>query len=118
MDICGKTQLAPQVGGHTGESTPEDGPLLIKPTLAREVGFHERLYGTLRFEGKVEDGTWRRSVKHQRKGKTSIILLGKPLGGQPCVCDSNAFDSIRGSRKQALEAEYPQHQARNGAFRR
>lgn len=64
--------LASQVGGHAGVSTSEDGSLLIKPALPREVSFYEHLnsnpdfaplrpyipkfYGTLSFEGGTEDG--------------------------------------------------------------
>jgi hypothetical protein len=64
--------LASQVGGHAGVSTSEDGSLLIKPALPREVDFYQHLtsnpafaclrphipkfYGTLRLEGEVEDG--------------------------------------------------------------
>lgn len=73
MSVHAKTLLASQVGGHAGVSTSEDGSLLFKPALAREVSFYQSLtsdpifaslrpyipkfYGTLKFEGKVEDGT-------------------------------------------------------------
>ena len=68
----GSKILASQVGGHAGVSTSEDGSLLIKPALPREVSFYEHLrsnsvfaslkpyvpkfYGTLRLQGKVESG--------------------------------------------------------------
>lgn len=84
--------LAAQVGGHGGVSTSEDGSLLIKPALPREVTFYERLtsdptfaalrpyipkyYGTLRLEGKVEDGDLK--TLHESpaptEGKGSIVL--------------------------------------------
>lgn len=85
MDVCGKTQPAPQVGGHAGVSTSEDGSLLIKPALVHELEFYERLnsdpalaplrphipkfYGTLRFEGKVEGGNLETFREAQNKGK-------------------------------------------------
>ncbi|KAI9069468.1 SAICAR synthase-like protein [Trametes sanguinea] len=63
--------LASQVGGHPGVRTSEDGSLLIKPALPREVAFYQalmsdpalaqlrpyvpRFYGTLRLEGKVDE---------------------------------------------------------------
>ena len=69
---AGKKPFTSQVGGHAGVSTSEDGSLLFKPALPREVAFYEHLtsnprfaplrryipkfYGTLRLEGKVEDG--------------------------------------------------------------
>jgi len=72
MDVNSITPLASQVGGHAGVSTTEDGSLLIKPALAQEVSFYQTLtsdpvfaplkphipkfYGTLRVEGKVDDG--------------------------------------------------------------
>ncbi|KAF9653872.1 SAICAR synthase-like protein [Thelephora ganbajun] len=72
MNADTKAPLAFQVGGHAGVSTSEDGSLLIKPALTREVDFYQhltsnpvfaplrpyipRFYGTLRFEGKLEDG--------------------------------------------------------------
>ena len=72
MDVDEIIPLASQVGGHAGVSTSEDGSLLIKPALTREVSFYQhltsdpafaslkpyipRFYGTLRLEGKVEGG--------------------------------------------------------------
>ncbi|KAI0781528.1 SAICAR synthase-like protein [Trametes elegans] len=63
--------LESQVGGHPGVLTSEDGSLLIKPALPREVAFYQsvaadpafaplrpfvpRFYGTLRLEGKVDE---------------------------------------------------------------
>jgi len=60
---------ANQVGGHPGVATTEDGSLLIKPSLPREVAFYQALatdarcanlrdyvpefYGTLKLEGRV-----------------------------------------------------------------
>lgn len=35
------TALAAQVGGHTGVQTTEDGSLLLKPALQREVAFYQ-----------------------------------------------------------------------------
>ncbi|KAL7282892.1 hypothetical protein ACG7TL_002307 [Trametes sanguinea] len=70
-DIDDTIPLASQVGGHPGVRTSEDGSLLIKPALPREVAFYQalmsdpalaelrpyvpRFYGTLRLEGKVDE---------------------------------------------------------------
>ncbi|OSD02138.1 SAICAR synthase-like protein [Trametes coccinea BRFM310] len=70
-DINDTIPLASQVGGHPGVRTSEDGSLLIKPALPREVAFYQalmsdpalaelrpyvpRFYGTLRLEGKVDE---------------------------------------------------------------
>ena len=85
MSVYGKAPPAPQVGGHAGVSISEDGSLLIKPALAREVRFYEHLnsdpalaplrphipkfYGTLRFEGKVDDGNLETLREAPREGK-------------------------------------------------
>lgn len=85
MGVYGKALLAPQVGGHAGVSTSEDGSLLIKPAMAREVRFYEHLnsdpvfaplrphipkfYGTLRFEGKVDDGNLETLREAPKEGK-------------------------------------------------
>lgn len=79
--------LASQVGGHAGVSTSEDGSLLIKPALPREVDFYQHLtsnpdfaslrpyipkfIGMLRFAGKVEDGdlTTLREAPTPKEGK-------------------------------------------------
>ena len=63
--------LESQVGGHPGVRMSEDGSLLIKPALHREVAFYQsiasdpgfaplrpyvpKFYGTLRLEGKVDE---------------------------------------------------------------
>ncbi|KAF5349488.1 hypothetical protein D9756_008917 [Leucocoprinus leucothites] len=63
--------LEAQVGGHAGVLTSEDGELLIKPALARELGFYQQMQndetlsallpyvpkfiGTLRLEGEVDE---------------------------------------------------------------
>lgn len=85
MDKPAKTLLASQVGGHPGVSTSEDGSLLFKPALAQEVNFYQHLtsdpafaslkpyipkfYGTLRFEGKVEDGNLVQTPPKEEKDK-------------------------------------------------
>jgi 1D-myo-inositol-tetrakisphosphate 5-kinase/inositol-polyphosphate multikinase len=72
MGVYAKTLLVSQVGGHAGVSTSEDGSLIFKPSLAQEISFYQsvtsdpvfaslrphipKFYGTLRLEGKVEDG--------------------------------------------------------------
>ncbi|KAI1790448.1 SAICAR synthase-like protein [Ganoderma leucocontextum] len=64
--------LDSQVGGHPGVLTSEDGSLLIKPAHPTEVAFYQsviadpgfaplrpfvpKFYGTLRLEGKVDEG--------------------------------------------------------------
>jgi hypothetical protein len=69
--IPSSVPFAFQVGGHQGVSTTEDGSLLFKPALAREVEFYSSLssraelaalrqfvpkfLGTLRLQGRVED---------------------------------------------------------------
>ena len=91
MGVYTKTLLASQVGGHPGVSTSEDGSLLFKPALVHEVNFYQSLasdptfeplrrytpkfYGTLRFEGKVEDG----NLIHEPPGgeKDKCFHLGK-----------------------------------------
>ncbi|KAI8974233.1 SAICAR synthase-like protein [Trametes punicea] len=63
--------LESQVGGHPGVRVSEDGSLLIKPALPREIAFYQsvavdpglaplrpfvpKFYGTLRLEGKVDE---------------------------------------------------------------
>ncbi|KAI0657165.1 SAICAR synthase-like protein [Cubamyces menziesii] len=70
-EIDGSIPLESQVGGHPGVRTSEDGSLLIKPALPREVAFYQsvaadprfaplrpfvpKFYGTLRLEGKVDE---------------------------------------------------------------
>ncbi|KAF9806136.1 hypothetical protein IEO21_08798 [Rhodonia placenta] len=65
--------LTTQVGGHPGVLTTEDGVLLIKRALPREVAFYQSVssdpalaqlynfipefYGTLKLEGRLEHGT-------------------------------------------------------------
>jgi 1D-myo-inositol-tetrakisphosphate 5-kinase/inositol-polyphosphate multikinase len=67
--------LASQVGGHAGVMTTEDGSLLIKPALKRELEFYQRLQtdedeaiatlrkftprflGTLTLEGEAKEGS-------------------------------------------------------------
>lgn len=62
--------LASQVGGHAGVLSTEDGELLIKPALPRELAFYQKLQtdeafarlrpyvpkfiGTLRLEGELD----------------------------------------------------------------
>jgi 1D-myo-inositol-tetrakisphosphate 5-kinase/inositol-polyphosphate multikinase len=62
--------LASQVGGHTGVMSTEDDSLIIKPALARELEFYQKLQqddslsallpytpkflGTLKLEGSVD----------------------------------------------------------------
>lgn len=90
-----KTFVA-QVGGHAGVSTSEDGSLLIKPALPREVSFYEHLtsdptfaalrpyipkfYGTLGLEGKVEDGDLEslREAPAPTEGKDKYLVFGRP----------------------------------------
>ena len=108
MDASGKIQLVPKVGGHTGASTPEDGSLLIKPALAREVGSYERLnsdpvFASLRphvpkFHGTLRFDAW------------------KGAWGCPSVCDSDISDDTGESCEQVLEAQYTQ--PRNAALKR
>ena len=73
--------------------TSEDGSLLIKPALAREVAFYERLnsdpvfaplrphipkfYGTLRIEGKVEDGNLGTFREVPKEGKDECSTTWK-----------------------------------------
>ena len=89
MDVDRAVPLTSQVGGHAGVSTSEDGSLLIKPALAREVSFYQRLtsdpaftslkpyiprfYGTLRFEGTVEDENF--ETFHKALGGKDKYLL-------------------------------------------
>ncbi|CAA7260949.1 unnamed protein product [Cyclocybe aegerita] len=70
MDTPTTQRLASQVGGHAGVMTTEDGSLLIKPALPRELHFYQALQqdpalevlreftpkflGTLKLEGKVD----------------------------------------------------------------
>ena len=86
-----KKPLASQVGGHPGVSTSEDGSLLIKPALARELSFYQSLtsdsvlaplrphvpkfYGTLRYEGKVEDGNVEIVHEPPKEGKDKCLHL-------------------------------------------
>ncbi|KAH9483532.1 Inositol polyphosphate multikinase [Psilocybe cubensis] len=69
-DLTNTQALATQVGGHAGVTTTEDGSLLIKPALPRELEFYQKLQGdsaldelrafipnfigTLRLEGQVD----------------------------------------------------------------
>ena len=85
-----ETPPVPQVGGHAGVSTSEDGSLLIKPALAHEVDFYQHLnsepvfaalrpyipkfYGTLRLEGKVEGGNLETLRKAPKEGKDKCLL--------------------------------------------
>lgn len=89
----GSKIMASQVGGHAGVSTSEDGSLLIKPALPCEVSFYGHLnsnpvfaalkayvpkfYGTLRFEGKVEDGNLEtlREAPAPKEGKDKYFNL-------------------------------------------
>jgi len=68
--IHGHVALASQVGGHAGVETTEDGSLIIKPVLHRELQFYQSLQqdstlaallpftpkflGTLKLEGTVD----------------------------------------------------------------
>jgi len=85
MDVDKVVPLASQVGGHAGVSTSEDGSLLIKPALTREVSFYQhltsdpafaslrpyipRFYGTLSLQGKVEDGNLETLLRAPKEGK-------------------------------------------------
>ncbi|PPQ91774.1 hypothetical protein CVT25_000418 [Psilocybe cyanescens] len=69
-DLSSTHALSSQVGGHAGVTTTEDGSLLIKPALHRELEFYQKLQrdssldelraftpkflGTLRLEGQVD----------------------------------------------------------------
>ncbi|KXN91930.1 Inositol polyphosphate multikinase [Leucoagaricus sp. SymC.cos] len=71
IDHLATIALSTQVGGHAGVLTTEDGELLIKPALPRELEFYQKLQsdeklatllpfapkflGTLRLEGEVDD---------------------------------------------------------------
>lgn len=132
----GKKILASQVGGHAGVSTTEDGSLLIKPALPREVDFYQHLtsnpafaslrsyipkfYGTLRLEGEVEDGNLEtlRETPAPKEGKDKCSQLGMPLVDRPCIYNNNTVNSFGESILQVLETEYPRHQAWNEALRR
>lgn len=75
-------------------STSEDGSLLFKPALPHEVSFYEHLdsdpafaslkpyipkfYGTLRFEGEVEDGNLVQKPPKDEKDK--CLYLERPPG--------------------------------------
>ncbi|KAF9557757.1 SAICAR synthase-like protein [Agrocybe pediades] len=95
MDIPVTQALGPQVGGHAGVLTTEDGSLLIKPALPQELEFYYALrqdpalddlrsftptfLGTLKLEGKVEssdaDLTSGAGIEHvDAEGKESIVL--------------------------------------------
>jgi len=103
-----KTLLASQVGGHPGVSTSEDGSLLFKPALAHEVAFYQSLtsdpafaplkpyipkfYGTLRFEGKVEDGNLVQNPPKDEKDK--CLHLKCRRGDRPRIYGDNTFDSV------------------------
>jgi hypothetical protein len=106
-----KTPLVSQVGGHAGVSTSEDGSLLFKPALAREVSFYQHLnsdpvsaplrpyipkfYGTLRFEGKVEDVNLETIREAPKEGKDKCLSTWEsPSGDRPCIYDNDTFDSI------------------------
>ena len=89
--VASTKTLASQVGGHPGVSTSEDGSLLIKPALAQELSFYQSLtsnsdfaalrpyipkfYGTLRFEGKVEDGNLEIVHEPLKEGKDKCLHL-------------------------------------------
>lgn len=93
MDLCAKTLLASQVGGHPGILTSEDESLLFKPALAREINFYQSLtsepvfaslvpyipkfYGTLRFEGKVQDGNLETAHAPPGGGKDECLYLDR-----------------------------------------
>lgn len=85
--------LEAQVGGHAGVLTSEDGELLIKPALARELGFYQQMQndetlsallpyvpkfiGTLRLEGEVDESKSQSegiAVKPIAEKKESIVL--------------------------------------------
>lgn len=90
MSVGTKTPPVPQVGGHAGVSTSEDGSLLIKPALAHEVDFYQHLnsepslaalrpyipkfYGTLRLEGKVEGGNLETLRRAPKEGKDKCLF--------------------------------------------
>lgn len=98
MGVYAKTLLAPQVGGHAGVSTSEDGSLLFKPALAQEINFYQSLtsdpvlaplrpwipkfYGTLRFEGKVQDGSLETAHEPPKGGKDKC-LHSEGIGRSP-----------------------------------
>jgi len=106
-----KTPLTSQVGGHPGVSTSEDGSLLFKPVLAQEVSFYQSLtsdpafaslkpyipnfYGTLRFEGKVEDGNLQAIQKPLQEEKDKCAYYMKSSrGDRPRIYNDNTFDSV------------------------
>lgn len=71
IDHLNTVSLSSQVGGHAGVLSSEDGELLIKPALPRELAFYQLLQrddklsallpyvpkfmGTLRLEGEVDE---------------------------------------------------------------
>ena len=93
MSVDTRTPLTSQVGGHPGLSTSEDGSLLIKPALAREVSFYQHLnsdpvfaslrphvpkfYGTLRFEGNIEGGNPETFREAPKDGKDKCLFTWK-----------------------------------------
>jgi len=91
------------VGGHAGIQTTEDGSLLIKPALKREVMFYEamargegglaglreyvpKFLGVLKLEGRVgEDGT---KIEEVADGHESIVLENLTYGfSKPNILD-------------------------------
>ncbi|KIY73075.1 SAICAR synthase-like protein [Cylindrobasidium torrendii FP15055 ss-10] len=87
----GAIPLASQVGGHAGVLTTEDGSLIIKPALPLEHKFYQSLttdpafatlrsyapkfIGTLKLEGKAEQGAEGLSVgASEGSGKESLVL--------------------------------------------
>lgn len=114
MGLDTKPPLVPQVGGHPGVSTSEDGSLLIKPASTHEIDFYQHLnsdpvfaslrsyipkfYGTLRIEGEVEGGNLETLREAPNGGKDKCLYLGKS-GDRPCIYDNHTFDSIGESGK-------------------
>ena len=116
MGLDTTAPLISQVGGHAGVSTSEDGSLVIKPALAREVSFYQHLnsnpvfaslrphipkfYGTLRLEGTVEDGNLETLRKTPKAGKDKCFSTWEsPSGDRPCIYNDDTFDSIGESVK-------------------
>ena len=101
--------LSSQVGGHPGVSTTEDGSLLIKPALPHEISFYEHLtsdhvfahlrpyvpkfYGTLKFQGTVENGNLETFREAPKEEKDKCFSLEYPYGVDSCIYSTHTFDS-------------------------
>jgi len=129
------TELNSQVGGHAGILMNEDGELVIKPALPRELAFYQQIrndktfssllpyvpsfIGTLRLEGEVDYS------KPQEEG-----IAVKPFAEKKDRCFSgqvsdmlmrfliNTIPSIGEYLVSVFEAQHHGYQARDDVIRR